>query len=188
MILHNGLERYKDEIPKHYYKKYNKSIGVTRGKHWYGDKITLEAAAMVFCGIELKNDCDAYDSQIQSRRDAGEVISKETYVQGLEAVAEKYLKSARTFVNKCGPLLNPSFEGFFLKCSELYSYTSKRKKEYPNQVVLTINHARLFTGFTTMDANLRKHLMEVHCKSELHKSHYHPDSNNDAPIKQWLQK
>jgi hypothetical protein len=125
MILNKGLKRYRDEIPNHYYKKYQKLIADTRGKSWYGEKITLDAATMIFCGRDLKNDCNAYNLDIKSRRDNGEDISKADYVKGLEATAEKYLPKARGIVNKSAPLLNPSFEGFLGKCSKLYHQSTQ---------------------------------------------------------------
>src|SRR5450759_5651670 len=83
--------------------------------------------------------------------------------------------------------LSSAYGDFMEKAAEMFSLTEKLKKEKVRDTVLcNPDRARLFTGVTYLDHDLRILLLEAHCNPDLQKQYYHPSSFEDNAIKQWM--
>jgi len=183
-ILHRDLEYYKPVIEPTYFLRYKETMAKTRKGSWYTKKMPLDALIYILCESNIKSGEEALRQQSV---EAGDAWSKEFKSQKHKEMLSQATKEWKVDVGKLASLLNPTYGAFMEKAAEMFTLTERLKKEKVKDTVLcNPDRARLFTGVTYLDADLRILLLEAHCNPELRKQFFHPSSCEDMALKQWM--
>ena len=186
-ILARKLEFYKPIISEAHYAQFEKTRKSTKKHMWYSERMPLKALIYILCENPLKSGEERLRMEMQEAAKLGRVWPIEKQKKKHAKMFKEATKEWRSDGQKLAPLLNPAYGSVVDKAAEMFSLTKRLSKEKAkDNSICNLDRARLFTGVTYLDADLRTVLLEASCTPSLQKQFYHPHSLDDGPIKQWL--
>jgi hypothetical protein len=160
----------------------------TKSPSWYLKKIPQEEIAYLLAGREVIAVLREFREDKAIAAAAGEAWSvterNQRYRDAIKASTKSHILNA----SKMAPMWDPVLENFMEKCSELFAFTSRLKRQKPTErevMTLSVNRARLFTQ-VNMSNELRFALIEAHCDPEKRKAWFHPALLANKAVKQWM--